>query len=780
MGALQANGLFLPGIVLCLTICAWVYFFFEFFMATVLMKLMFCWFCQSLLTVMLALLFSAAHAGPEALCRPLEEWLPPRPTLPSSDAAGTENQILRLWSERAELEDKKQRSLFLGGVLAQRLNQVLRAEEVSYQHDQDMLLATGKVTLWDEQFIAKADEVTLRGENEGQAKAAEYWLPQRRGHGKASKVIRYNEHQLRLENSYYTTCDPLHEFWRLQAKTLDLDLAAQQGTARQVTVQMGGVPILYTPYLRFPLGDQRQSGVLPPRVGYADNRGVELEVPYYWNLAPNYDATITPHLMSQRGLGIDSEFRYLTPGSQGIAQWEYLPYDRVYGEGRSLFSLNHQTRFTPQLLTTLLYQEASDNQYFTDFGSGLELASTTHLERRADVWFSGGWFSGLARVQDFQTLDPNPAARPYRRLPQILLTTGLPARNRALNVSAQADINWFDRDVDSVPTGLRQDWQAQLSYPWYRPGWFIEPALTLQYTAYQLSDQPQNAREQINRFVPKLTLDSGLVWERALDFKQRKWLQTLEPRLFYRYAPHRDQDDIPIFDTAQTGFSLAQMFRSEFYAGPDRIGDEQRLTLALVNRVLESDSGAERLRLGIGQVHYFHHPTVTLPGGQTIDQSDIIGEISIRPTPAWFVTHTAQWDKEQGQARQHYFHIRYHPATWKALNFAYRMRDESLGEAMEQADISWQWPLSTHWRTLGRWNYSLEYGQSVESLVGLEYDACCWAVRTVFRRHLLNLEQDYSTGFYVQFELKGLGRLGKKTSTLLTEQIPGFSPLAGE
>lgn len=735
------------------------------------------WLSRPLWSILL--LLPTALPAAEPLCRPMD-----MPQTPETPVVTGPDRMLRLWSDMAELEEKTRDGMFLGNVLVRRQDQVLRAEKVTYRHAEDAILATGEATLWDPRFTAKAQEVTLIGETRGEAVAAEYWLPTRRGHGEAEKVIRQGEHKIHLDEGYYTTCDPEKEFWRLQAQNIDLDLAEDIGVARDVTVRLGGTPVLYAPYVSFPLSDQRKSGLLPPKMGQSDTRGLEFELPYYWNIAPNYDATFTPRLMTKRGLGLNSEFRYLSARSQGTAEWEFLPNDREFDEDRSFFRLNHQTRFNQSLLGTVLYQEASDNHYFEDMGTGLEMSNTTYLERRGDLWINGGWFAALARVHDYQTLDPNPAMRPYRRLPQIRMLTGWPGGNRALNVRLQGDLTWFDRDLETAktPTGLRNDWQAKISYPFRQAGWFVDPAVTFHYTRYALEDQPTGYDGQLDRFVPKFTLDTGLIFERALPFRQREWLQTLEPRLFYRHAPHRDQDEIPVFDTAATGFTLAQMFRSEFYAGPDRVGDEQRLTAAVFSRILDPNNGEERLRLGLGQMVYFNDPEVALPGQTATnqDQSDLIGEISVKPTPAWMFTHMTHWGEEQNTARQHLFRARYHPEPWKALNFAYRMRDESLGEAMEQTDISWQWPLSRHWRSLGRWNYSLEHQESLEALLGLEYESCCWAIRTVFRRYLRNTSGEFSNGVYVQFELKGLGRLGKKTSTLLTEQIPGFSPLIGE
>ncbi|MDM8563939.1 LPS assembly protein LptD, partial [Candidatus Marithioploca araucensis] len=349
------------------------------------------------------------------------------------------------------------------------------------------------------------------------------------------------------EGATYTTCDPKKEIWRLSADKMTLNNAKSEGTARDVTIRILGLPVFYFPYISFPIGDERKSGFLLPNLGTSDETGVEFSIPYYLNLAPNYDATITPRYMSRRGLLLNTEFRYLTQQSSGNLEMEYIPYDQAFGSDRSSLSFRHNGSITKRWRTDINLNYVSDQRFFEELGTNITVASITHLERRGDLYYTGNGWLGIGRLQTFQTLDPIPAARPYNRLPQLSFQTFLPQWNRKLNTEVKAELVRFDRDIAVVdgPIGNRMDFQPSLNFPWRTPGTFVVPKLSLRYTRYDLENVATDKKTTPDRLLFTFSTDSGLFFERELNVWNNDLIQTLEPRLFYRYTPYQDQTDIP-------------------------------------------------------------------------------------------------------------------------------------------------------------------------------------------------------------------------------------------
>jgi LPS-assembly protein len=719
-----------------------------------------------------------AQAGEEALCRPLAEMLPAKPVL---DRQPRGNELL-LSSERGVLEQDAQTARFSGGVIAQRGAQVLRAENLVYRKTDDETEASGDVTLWDPHFVVHGHQAKLFGEDRGEAWETEYWLTERRGRGRAEEVLKLDRDRAQLKETTYTTCDPGAEAWRLRSRETTLDFSENTGEAWGVTLYLADVPVLYTPYLNFPLGDGRKSGFLIPRLGYSNSTGLDLAIPYYWNMAPNYDATLTPRVMSKRGLMLESEFRYLTQTSRGQVGWEYLPNDESFDGERSFVSLTHTTRFTPRLNLNLLYQEASDIHYFEDLGSNLSLSSVTHLPRSARLSYRAtlgkqNYLTQLA-LTDYQSLSANPRATQYARLPQLTLRKLGREQNRKLNYNLSGEYVYFQRDWDlpeSIrnPEGSRVDARFGLSYPLrYAAGFFV-PKASFQATRYTLDGLlPAEGSGDFSRTLPILSADAGLFFEREFEWGGRSLLQTLEPRVFYLYVPYRDQRKIPLFDTSEYDFSFGQLFREDRFSGPDRVGDDHRLSLAVSSRFMGRRDAVQHLRLSLGQIIYLRDRQVGLgtKAPESEDTSELVAEVAAQLTKEWSLLHTLQWQPEDGETHKSTVRLRYRPKPGQSVSLAYRYRQASF----EQTDLSWQWPINPRWSMLGRWNYALRENKNLESFLGLQYESCCYAVRAVARRYLRNLQGDYQSAVFFQVELKGLGGLGRKTAGFLREHIPEF------
>lgn len=727
---------------------------------------------KTIILILIIINSTTAVAEPDelSLCKPLSEIAPTRPDLPPPI-----EDFIRLSSENAVVHEKLGTSTFSGNVFVQRGEQILSTPHVTYDRQKEIIDADKDFLFWDSDYVIKGTSAQLRSNNKGDMKDVEYWFLKRRARGQADKLTKDSKDIIHLEQASYTTCQPEHEFWRLDTESMTLNNATAQGTARNVKLRILDVPVFYFPYLWFPLGNERQSGFLAPNLGSSDEAGFEFSIPYYLNLAPNYDATLTPRLMSRRGLLLGGEFRYLTQASGGELKLEYLPYDNSFREERSSLAFKHNGLIGKRWLTSIDLNYVSDRRYFEELGNNISVASITHLERRGDLTYFGNGWGFLGRLQTFQTLDTNPAARPYQRLPQLLFKTYLPEFNRRFNVGMKAEWVRFDRDISYVdgPIGNRLDVGPVVSYPWRTPGTFVVPKLSLRYTHYDLDNVNADDETTHNRFLYTFSTDSGLFFERDINWLNTSLVQTLEPRLYYRYTPYEDQANLPLFDTAEYDLSFLQLFRENRFSGTDRIDDGHQLTFGLSSRLLGSTTGAEHLRASIGEIFYFRDRQVTLPGQteETDASSSIITELAAQFADSWQTSSTVRWNPYDQNMEHSVLRLRYRPENERIFNISYRRREESI----EQTDLSFYWRLGRRWKILGRWNYSLPSEKTLEAVGGLEYSTCCWAMRAITRRYLNNIDGfGYLNGFFLQFQLTGLGNIGKAADSFLEQRIPGY------
>lgn len=671
-------------------------------------------------------------------------------------------------------------ALLQGDVVAVRGSQRLSASQVQLDRATSRADAEGGVEYGDPRIAVRSQRASVDLDDEsGEFEEADYYLPERNAQGSAGRVqISGQLRQARLEDVTYSTCSRGDEFWQLRSGQIDLDQETGRGSARNLTLAMGGVPVMYFPYLSFPITDERQSGFLAPTIGQDEISGLDLRVPYYWNIAPNMDATIAPRILSKRGLQLGVEYRFMFPGHQGEIDGEYLFSDRIANRDRYAVNVRHQSAPLPGLYTDLAFQYVSDDDYIDDLNNFVDLLSPSALERHFTIGYqSQNWYT-LARVQDFQTIDPEIFGadnEPYNRLPQVVFGGNWGGGPYGLRYEFLGEIVNFDNN-DRV-TGLRLDLQPTLSLPLERPEGFLRPRLSYRYTTYQLRDTEPDQKNSPTRGVPIVSVDSGLFFERPVDWE---WLgsglQTLEPRLFYLYVPDRDQQNIPLFDTTEVDRSYAWLFLENRFTGGDRVGDANQLTAAVTTRLLNTDSGQERLRASVGQIYYFEDQEVALQNirPDTDKTSLIIGEAFWRINERLDLRGTVQWDPRPNDLERSTVDLRYRHDPGKLLNVSYRSSDT---EDLEQLDISFLWSLGDRWRTVGRWNYSLEAERNLDLFAGVEYNDCCWALRMLARQRRSNPDADTENAVYLELELKGLAGVGQDIDGLLEDTIPGYLPL---
>ena len=680
-------------------------------------------------------------------------------------------QTIQLEAGRFEAQMGERPSATMsGGVLLRRDDKIAGADTARFDPDQRALHLEGGVRYEDPntQILSRSAEF---GYDVGRIRfeGAEFALGASNGRG-AAEILEINESgELILGGVEYTTCPPGSEDWLLQGKSIELDTREGIGTAKGMKLRFKSVPILYLPYISFPIGDARKTGVLTPEIGSSSRSGNELAVPFYWNIAPNYDATITPRILTSRGGQLESEFRYLTRRNEGFISADYLPNDEKTDTDRTQVRLAHRTLWDNGWRNRINFREVSDGQYFEDLGGSLRVSSITHLDRHMRFDYYSDRFSLFAQAQDYQTIDDTilPTDQPYRMLPQVIVNANWPVGYLRLGIDGEL-VN-FDRDTGV--TGWRFNAAPTVELDFGKPGWFFKPAMTMDYTRYALSDTLPGETTDPTRSVPITSVDTGLILERSMAGAKR--IQTLEPRLLYVNIPYRNQEDLPVFDTILPDINLVQLYRKNRFLGGDRIGDTERVSVGVTSRILDVTTGRELMSATIGQTRYFSDRNVTLPGipPSTLESSDYIAQMRflLFRNVNFDIGH--QWGTGNSGTTKSEARLQYSPARNKILNVAYRFRRDSL----EQGDVSWSWPLAKRWNFVGRYNYSFRDEEALEEFFGFEYESCCWGLRLVTRRHISKRDGTRDSSIGLQLVLKGMTSVGTAADKLLERGILGYS-----
>lgn len=733
---------------------------------------------------------------------------PPRPT---SFAMCRQNDLLDAWvpglpvagersQEPRELEADRVHSpdedtwVLEGDVELRQLDLRLHAGRIVWHRDSTDYEATGGVTFQDRSLLVAAERAEGNAERDQcTLDGVRYQLLGARGNGVAEVAIIDDPGHARLAGVRYSTCDVSDQQWAFAARELDLDRERGVGIGRDVSFRIRNVPVFWLPWLRFPIDDRRVSGFLYPGIGLGERRGLDLTIPYYLNLAPNYDATLYPRLMSKRGLMLGGEFRYLTTHSRGSFNAQLLPHDRRAGddetrtgqprpEQRWWYQWQDSTRLDDTWSFRADINRVSDKSYFEDFGRGLYSSAISFLPSRAYLSGRGaGWNASIGGDQ-YQITDPTLADRfePYRRLPRATLNA---AWDVAGPLQAGVDGEFVAFSRREAVEGQRLDLFPWVGAAFETSGWFLRPKLGYRWTGYELSHleyaRPEVTARSPSRGLPIASVDAGLVFERDFRLQGHDWIQTLEPRAYYLYVPYRDQQNLPLFDTQEIPFSFGMLFRSNRFAGADRQMDANDLSLALTTRLFEAASGEERLAASIGQIRHFDPQRVQLPGRPRTDWSGSVyaGELDLRLSPRWRLVLDQQWDPNARRTELSTFTVQSRFGRGGVANASYRYRRDFL----EQVDLSAAIPLNEAWRLVLRENRALSDARlpgsgsrTLERFVGLEHESCCLAWRVIARRWLHNSQGELDTALYVELEFKGVGSVGQATGDFLRRGILGF------
>jgi len=648
----------------------------------------------------------------------------------------------------------------------------LEAEEVRYDRASGQFSVRGTLTYTDGSITARGDTGRYDAASGASLEDAEFDLPERPARGAAERMQIGTDGRVRLSEVWFSTCPDTSPDWRIRARSIELDTRTRNGTGRNAAVEFLGVPILYLPYISFPLGEQRKSGFLVPDAGFSSRSGVELAVPYYFNLAPNYDLLVEPRFYEKRGLDAGATFRYLTRTNRGEIRANLLPGDMVRDTDRHWLRLRHRTELPAGWRLDLDAADVSDAEYFEDFAAGADGTSTAFLQRVARLSYRDEHWRVRGEFQQFQTIDRalQPIDRPYAQVPRIAVR-GEGRRDAGLPLSYSLDAEVVNFERDTGITGWRTDATSRIALDFGSPAYYLRPAAGVRYTRYALDSVASGATTSPSRSLPFAALDAGLLLERpAVDGRVQRI--TLEPRLLYLWTPYRDQDDLPVFDTRVPDLNFVQLFRGERYVGADRVSDANQVSLGVTSRFYDGASGRQLLAATIGQTLHLEAPRVRLPDEPRIgSKSDLVAQLAVTRWQNFNVNLGVQWNPQQSRSERRQVRIQYRPQGDRALNLAYRFQDQRL----EQTELSGAWPVTRRWSAFGRLVYDLQERSTLEQFGGVEYGACCWRLRLVGRRFVSSRTGERDSGIYLQLELNGLASVGSSADTFLEEAIRGYS-----
>jgi LPS-assembly protein len=699
----------------------------------------------------------------------------------------------------------------------------MRADRVDYDQTQDVVNASGHVRVSRAGSVFIGPRLKLKVDSfQGTFEKPDFELYSSGGYGQAAEVEFVDDKRAIIRQASYTTCrrKPGPEWlpeWLLKATLMRIDEEESTVMVEGVQFRFHDIPVFAAPSVSLPLTNERKSGLLPPLLSIDTVNGLEVAQPYYFDIAPNRDATVTTHVMSQRGIAADTEFRYLEQGYRGQVRLNLMPSDKLRNDRRWGLSTQHSGSIDTGLDSVgslglgLSLNRVSDNNYWRDFPrSGLQLTQRVLPSTGVLSWGRGD-FSMTAQIQRWQNLQD--AAPPYDRAPQITMRYGQ-WNAEGLDWSVLADTTRFEADFSRVPSlvnaqprnGERSFVQAQVSRPWIRPWGFVTPKLQLHATRYQMDSALDNGALSVNRVLPTFSLDSGMVFERETRWFGRNVLQTLEPRAFYAHTPYKKQDMLPVYDSGATDFNLSTIYSENTYVGNDRLVDNNALTLGVSSRFFDVGNGAEMLRIGVAQRIRFADQQVVLPGqvANAAGLSDILFGAGIRWDDRWAFDGTIQANNQTHEISRTTLQGRYSPSPYRVINAAYRSNNQATPNT-QFVDVGWQWPLSDmvgntdrqadsawsrapgqglgpdRWYTVGRLNYSLKERSLVDTLLGLEYDAGCWVGRVAFQRLQTNITSisasNATSRILFQLEFMGLARVGISPLKSLSDNIPRYQYL---
>ncbi|RTR34870.1 LPS assembly protein LptD [Shewanella atlantica] len=714
----------------------------------------------------------------------------PRLTPPENSDVKIDLQEIRIISDRSEAQMGKQ-AKFNGDVSFSQGGRNIAADEAILDQESERLDANGNLVFQDQMFTVTADSLVAEmRSNSATLSGAQYWLHGQQIHGDAEKLEITPDNNLYLTKTNFTTCPPEDTSWLLEAETIKIDSKEEWGELWDAKLKIGNVPVLYIPYMTIPVSDKRKSGFLFPTFSTSTTNGVEVATPYYWNIAPDYDLTLTPHYMSARGLFLKSDFRYLAgDAQQGQLNIEYLGNDDMLANSpnRYLYHWEHQGAIDENWRVLANYTDVSDNNYFNDLKSDVQRATDNQLTRIGEVsYFETNW-NFNARVQDIKVLGED--EKPYKVMPQLGFNYRSPDVWKGLDLGFLSEVTNFEHEDSDKTTATRLHFEPSISFPLHGPAGSLTSELKLLQTYYWQDDARIDANKDldssVSRTLPQVRIHGQVNFERFTDYFNENYRQTLEPQFQYLYVGYEDQSNIGVYDTAQLQEDYFGLFRERRFSGPDRVADANQMTLGLTTRLFDSHN-VEKFKFSLGQIFYFQESRVGLPDssfqGETFTQENtsnsvLAAELNTQIYQDWYMSGSIQYDTKQSDNKKSEVTLDFRPGANKLLQFSYRYVPDLLNSNtnesvnISQAGMRGAWPLNDSLYLVGNWYYDLNESRSIETYAGFQYESCCWALRLSYHYRIkTNYDDDYNpvldnrelfeSGLYLNFVIKGLGGSG--------------------
>ena len=703
-------------------------------------------------------------------------------------------------SNYAEVFDNEIGS-YSGNVKMTRADQQSSSNTANYDSVSDVLDLHGNVYYSEDELALSSESATLNlASDQAKLRKVQFIAPTTPLRGRAQVVYRDSKTLSRYKDVAYTSCRPGNQDWVVHASELKMNKISGKGSAKNTWIEFKGAPVFYSPYLSFPIDNRRTSGFLSPSFGSTKTSGFNIKTPFYWNIAPNYDATLIPHELTKRGPLFAGRFRYLTEQSTGKVAMEIMPHDQILNKARYLGSIKNASQLTDHIHSNLDLNYVSDKTYFANLGNALSFSNFNYLRSYADINYANQGISFTTQVQNYQSINASipDAALPYRKLPQMNLNLDHAFQFMPLYTAMENEYVYFQHST--LVNGNRLNTKPSVSLPLQTASAFFTPKVSLQHTQYFLSSGQADTGKpitdtSISRTLPILSADSGLFFERNFDIAQNTYLHTLEPRLFYLYVPYTNQQNIPLFDSALYDFQYNSMFRENSFSGTDRIQDANQVTTALTSRLVDEKEGLERLKLSVGEIFYFRDRLVTTPGSpvQTSSYSNVVTELNSQLTKHLALTTGLQWNPQLNEIQRGNAALHFSNESNEILNAGYLYRKNPLipnrTNDVIQTDMSFRWPIYDKWYAVGRWQYSLLYNTTQDGMFGVEKENCCWRFRIIGRHYMNNINSNNliisstanlaptgtaQNGIFFEIELKGLTGIGSNLDNFFAQTIYGY------
>ena len=720
-------------------------------------------------------------------------------------------------SNYAEVYDSEIRT-FTGDVQMSRADQQSSSKSANYDSVSNVLDLNGNVFYHDEGVAMHSESAMLKlASDQANLREVQFISPTTPLRGTAQSYFKESKTLSNYTDVAYTSCRPGNQDWVIHASDLEMDKVSGKGTAKHTWLEFKGLPVFYSPMLSFPIDNRRQSGFLAPSFGSTKYSGFRVAAPYYWNIAPNYDATFTPRELSKRGPLFSTLFRHMNEQSQSKVGVEFMPYDSELKTTRYLGSIQNSTTITPNIHSNLDLNYVSDQTYFAELGNALSFANINYLKSSADVSYHNQDVDFTTAMVNYQSINTtiSDAALPYRTLPRVNLNLNHEFKSVVpLVTNMENEYVYFQQS--NLVNGQRMHTRPSISTPLTNASSFFTPKLSLDYTQYALNNitstnliasgiTSSNASNSISRTLPVFSADSGLFFERDVNIANGAFTHTLEPRLFYLYIPTTNQSNIPVFDSAQYDFQYGAMFRENSFSGTDRIQNANQVTTALTSRLIDS-SGLERLNLNVGEIFYFQDRQVALPSEGVPNQvayfnqqsySNVVTDLTSQLSKQISFVSGMQWNPVRNDFERLKAGLHYRTETNTLFNARYYNRKNPLipyvspdivTTDIQETDLSARFPIYDNWSLMGRWQYSLLLKKSQDTFFGIEKENCCWRFRVALRRYINNISPNTSTpntviattpgtpqnGIFFEFELKGITSIGDAMDEFLGRELYGY------